>query len=83
METFEENSEVFSKIMEWRAISVHGPGRLHVAQGTINGAKYISMLNSCLLPQIRDWFEQNLAFFSNTMHLATLQKLFMPGSKLT
>ena len=40
------------------------------------------MLNSRLLPQVRDWFEQNLAFFRKTLHFATLQKLFMPGSKL-
>ena len=69
--------------MVWSAISVHGSNRLHIVLGTMNGVKYISMRNSRLLPQVRDWFEQNLAFFSKTLHLATLQKLFMPGSKQT
>jgi len=52
-----------SKIMVWGAISVHGPSRLHIVEGTMNGAKYISMLNSRLLPQIRDWFEQEPCIF--------------------
>ena len=52
-----------SKIMVWGAISVHGPSRLHIVEGTMNGAKYISMLNSRLLPQIRNWFEQEPCIF--------------------
>ena len=52
-----------SKIMVWGAISVHGPSRLHIVEGTMNGAKYISMLNSRLLPQIRNWFEQQPCIF--------------------
>ena len=52
-----------SKIMVWGAISVHGPSRLHIVEGTMNGAKYISMLNSRLLPQIRNWFEQESCIF--------------------
>ena len=49
--------------MVWGAISVHGPSRLHIVEGTMNGAKYISMLNSRLLPQIRNWFEQEPCIF--------------------
>ena len=52
-----------SKIMVWGAISVHGPCRLHIVEGTMNGAKYISMVNSRLLPQIKNWFEQEPCIF--------------------
>ena len=52
-----------SKIMVWGAISVHGPSRLHIVEETMNGAKHISMLNSRLLPQIRNWFEQEPCIF--------------------
>lgn len=44
------------KIMVWGAISIHGTSRLHVVEGTMNSEKYIRVLETRLLPQIRDWF---------------------------
>ena len=43
------------KIMVWGAISIHGTGRLHIVSGTMNTQKYISVLQTRLLPQINDW----------------------------
>ena len=43
------------KIMIWGDISVHGTSRLHIVSGTMNAQKYISVLQTRLLPQIKDW----------------------------
>jgi len=41
--------------MVWGAISVHGTSRLHIVSGMMNAQKYISVLQTRLLPQIKDW----------------------------
>ena len=45
-----------TKIMGWGAISVYGTSRLHIVEGTMNQAKYIEVLKSRLMPQIREWY---------------------------
>lgn len=47
------------KIMVWGAISVHGTSRLHIVSGMMNAQKYISVLQTRLLPQIKDWRCEN------------------------
>ena len=44
------------KIMVWGAISIHGPSRLMIVEGTMDQHKYINVLQTRLLPQTRDWF---------------------------
>lgn len=44
------------KIMVWGAISVYGTSRLHIVDGTMNQDKYIMVLKTRLLPQIREWY---------------------------
>ena len=41
--------------MVWGAISVHGTSCLHIVSGTMNAQKHISVLQTRLLPQIKDW----------------------------
>ena len=43
------------KITVWGAISIHGTSRLHIVSGTMNAQKYISVLQTRLVPQIKDW----------------------------
>ena len=56
-----------SKILVWDAISIHGPTRLHIVQGIMNRAKYISMLIAQLslagANTVGDWFEQEPSIF--------------------
>ena len=43
------------KLMVWGAISVDGTSRIYIVSGTMNSQKYISVLQTRLLPQIKDW----------------------------
>lgn len=49
--------------MVWGAISVHGTSRLHIVDGIMNQDKYIHVLDTRLLPQIRDWFHETSWIF--------------------
>ena len=41
--------------MVWGMISVKGPSRLHVCEGMMNAAKYIDVLSSRAIPQLKEW----------------------------
>ena len=47
---FEKTVKFQQKIMVWGAISVRGTSRLHIVSGTMNAQKYISVLQTRLLP---------------------------------
>ena len=44
------------KVMIWGCISLYGTGRIHVVENTMKKEQYHHVLESCLLPQARDWF---------------------------
>ena len=46
-----------TKIMVWGAISIFGPSRLHIVNGTMDSIQYTQVMEKRLKPQIRDWFE--------------------------
>ncbi|XP_065684059.1 transposable element Tcb1 transposase isoform X1 [Hydra vulgaris] len=51
------------KIMVWGAFSVHGTSRLYIVDGTMNQDKYIKVLESRLVPQIREWYGSDFWIF--------------------
>lgn len=44
------------KVMIWSVISGKGLGRLYVVQGTMNQHQYKTVLETRLLPQLKEWF---------------------------
>ena len=40
-----------------------GTGRLHVCEGTMNSASYLQILQTRMLPQLREWFPGNDVVF--------------------
>ncbi|KAK6187514.1 hypothetical protein SNE40_005520 [Patella caerulea] len=50
-----------TKIMVWGAISVKGPSRLYIVEGTMDSIKYVDMLEHRLVPQIKDWYGEDIA----------------------
>lgn len=45
-----------TSIMVWGAISVYGPGRLYIVEGTMKQDQYIKVLRDKMLPQLRIWY---------------------------
>ena len=45
-----------TKVMIWSVISAKGIGTLYVVDGNMNQHQYKQVLQSRLLPQIRDWY---------------------------
>lgn len=45
-----------TSVMVWSCMSVHGCGRLYIVEGTMNQIQYKKVLQTSLIPQIRDWF---------------------------
>lgn len=43
--------------MVWSVISSKGPGPLYFVEGTMNSAKYKSVLQNKLMPQLGKWFK--------------------------
>lgn len=43
-------------VMVWSIISAKGTGRLYIVEGTMNQHQYKKVLETRLLPQLRDWF---------------------------
>ncbi|RVE51166.1 hypothetical protein evm_004131 [Chilo suppressalis] len=50
------------KIMVWSVISSKGVGRLYIVQGTMRQDQYRQVLESRLLPQLREWFPDGEEF---------------------
>ena len=44
------------KVMFWGCFSFMGVGPLHLCQGSVNSQYYISILDSCILPQTANWY---------------------------
>jgi transposase len=68
------------KIMVWGAISIHGTSRLFIVEGTMNGKKYIDVLEKRLLPQTREWFPDNHYIFQQDnapCHTSKIVKTWM------
>lgn len=44
------------KVMIWGCLSVHGTGRIHIVEGSMNKEQYLKVLEHRVLPQARDWW---------------------------
>ena len=44
-----------TQVMIWGVMSVHGAGRLHIVQGTMNQFQYLTVLETRLERQLEDW----------------------------
>jgi transposase len=51
------------KIMIWSVISVHGPGRLYKVDGNMNGEQYKKVMETRLIPQLREWYPDGNCVF--------------------
>jgi hypothetical protein len=49
-------------IMVWSVISGHGTGRLYIVEGTMRQDQYIKVLDTRLVPQLKEWFPKNQKF---------------------
>lgn len=45
-----------TSVMVWSVISAKGTGRLYIVEGTMNQHQYRKVLETRLLPQLRNWF---------------------------
>lgn len=45
-----------TSLMIWSVISGKGTGRLHIVTGNMNAEKYLDVLKTRLVPQLRDWY---------------------------
>lgn len=52
-----------TSVMVWSVISVHGPGRLYIVEGMMNQVQYKKVLETRLLPQLREWFPDGHCIF--------------------
>ena len=53
-----------TQIMIWSCFSYAGTGRAHVVEQTLNSEEYISkIIDSCVIPQLHDWYPQNNGIF--------------------
>ena len=50
------------KIMVWGCMAASGVGRLHIVDGMVNGAKYITILQKCMLPSAQQLFPGRFLF---------------------
>ena len=44
------------KVMIWGIISAHGPGRLHLVEGMMNGVQYNHVIRTRVIPQVTEWY---------------------------
>lgn len=51
-----------TSVMVWSVISHKGPGRLYIVKGTMRQDQYKTVLETRLIPQIRDWFADGESF---------------------
>lgn len=47
-----------TSVMIWGCITINGPGPLHVIEGTMNAEKYITLLDTVLIPEIPTMFRR-------------------------
>lgn len=45
-----------TKVMVWGIISYKGPGRLHVVEGMMDKNQYLRVIQTRVIPQLRQWF---------------------------
>ena len=58
-----KNVKFPQKIMVWGAISVNVTSRLHIVDDTMNQDMYITVLETRLLAQIREWYGESPCIF--------------------
>lgn len=56
-----------TKVMLWSCMSVHGPGRVHVVEGSMNSAQYKEVISHCIIPQINEWFGSEPYWFQQDL----------------
>jgi len=49
-------------IMVWGCMAASGVGRLHIVDGTVNGNKYITILQKCMVPSAQQLFHGQYLF---------------------
>lgn len=50
------------KVMVWGCMAASGVGRLHIVEGTVNAAKYMSILQKCMIPSAKQLFPDDYVF---------------------
>jgi transposase len=50
------------KIMVWGCMAASGVGRLHIVEGMVNAAKYIDILQKCMIPSAEKLFRDRFIF---------------------
>ena len=75
-----------TSVMVWSVISSKGLGRLYIVEGTMRQDQYKKVLETRLLPQIRDWFAdgEKFHFMQNgaPCHTAKSIKSFLEAKKI-
>jgi hypothetical protein len=47
-----------TQVMVWSVFSTFGPGRLYIVEGTMNQHQYRRVLETRLIPQIKEWYPE-------------------------
>lgn len=50
-------------VMVWGVMSIHGPGRIQIVEGTMKQDNYKQVLEEQLLPQAEEWFDDGSFIF--------------------
>ena len=61
--------------MFWGCFTVNDTGRLCPSEGMMKSTKYLEILEKTWFQQCKNHSQMAMAFFSRTMHHATLQKM--------
>ena len=63
-------------VIVWNPMSVQGPRRLYRVGGTKGQVQYITMLNTRLVAQIRQWFADNEGFLWTVVYHVVRWRLY-------
>ena len=67
------------KVMLWSCMSVNGPGRVHVVEGSMNSVQYKEVISHSVIPQIDEWFGTEPYWFQQDLapcHTSRVVKAF-------
>ena len=66
--------------------SYHGTGRLNVCEGSMNAVSYLQVMQTRMMPQLREWFPDNDGVFmqdSAPCHTARIVKRYLEEQHVT
>lgn len=73
------------KVMLWSCMSIHGTGRVHVVEGSMNKEQYLRVLEHSVIPQSRDWWPSGSWIFQQDLapcHTAKVCKDFLSSRSI-